>query len=68
METIQVVPGDESLRAVDLPVRRTKQSGSMWIREALRELEKRGRKGYEKVPAVESELSMWDAEVVRGGE
>jgi hypothetical protein len=76
METIQVVPGDELLRAVGLPVRRTKQSGSMWIRGALREhlkrlaireLEERDRRGYEKVPAVESDLSMWDTGVVWPG-
>jgi len=67
---IRIALGEELLLAVDRAARQTEQSRSSFIREALREhlwrlkvleQEERERKGYEKHPQTEEELSPWDA-------
>jgi metal-responsive CopG/Arc/MetJ family transcriptional regulator len=67
MQTIQVVLGEELLRAADRAARRTKVNRSALIREALRqhlkrlevrEKERRDREGYERYP--DHEFGGWE--------
>ena len=71
METIQVVLDRKLLQAADRAARRTKQNRSALIRDALREhlrvlevreLERRDREGFLRVPAAGDESGAWDAE------
>jgi metal-responsive CopG/Arc/MetJ family transcriptional regulator len=69
METIQVVLGEQLLRAADRAARRLKQNRSALIRDALRahlerlavrEREERDRRGYEKRPEAVEDLAVWE--------
>jgi metal-responsive CopG/Arc/MetJ family transcriptional regulator len=69
METIQVVLDRKLLQAADRVARRTRQSRSALIREALRqhlralelrELEQRDRDGYARVPQAPDEHVLWE--------
>jgi metal-responsive CopG/Arc/MetJ family transcriptional regulator len=69
METIQVVLGNELLRAADRAARRLKQNRSALIRDALRghlgrlsilEREERDRSGYERVRESAEDLAVWE--------
>ena len=69
MRTIQVALDEDLLRAADEVARRTKLSRSALIREALRghlkrlearELERRDREGYERLPDSEGDFAAWE--------
>jgi metal-responsive CopG/Arc/MetJ family transcriptional regulator len=71
MKTIQIVLDQKLLRAADLAARRTGQSRSALVRDALREhlrrlaireLEERDRAGYSKESSAKTESSAWEAE------
>lgn len=68
METIQVVLGEELLRAADRAARRAKVSRSAFVRNALREhlrrlnvkqLEARERRAYQEQPQDVGEVERW---------
>jgi metal-responsive CopG/Arc/MetJ family transcriptional regulator len=69
VETIQVVLGEELLRAADRAVRRLKINRSALVRQALREhlrrleirdREKRDREGYVRYPDTLEEPAIWE--------
>lgn len=69
METIQVVMEGGLLKAADRAARRLKVNRSALIRDALREhlerlhyrdLERREREAYERVPDDPAEFAVWD--------
>jgi metal-responsive CopG/Arc/MetJ family transcriptional regulator len=77
METIQVVLDRKLLQAADRMARRTKQNRSALIREALREhlralevreLERRDREGYGRIPVAGGEPEVWEAEAAWAAE
>ena len=69
METIQIVLGNDLLKAADRAVRKLKTNRSALFREALRahlkrlelvEKEKRDREGYVRYPDSLDEPAVWD--------
>jgi metal-responsive CopG/Arc/MetJ family transcriptional regulator len=69
METIQVVMEKELLRSADRTARRLKLNRSALIRDALREhikrmhyreLERREREAYARIPDDPAEFAAWD--------
>lgn len=69
MQTIQVVLGEQLLRATDRAARRLKQNRSALIREALREhldrlstreREERDRAGYTRIPEAAEDMAVWE--------
>lgn len=69
METIQIVIDASLLRAADEAARRAKLNRSALVREALRhylerlrveELERKDRRGFERFPDDEAEVSFWE--------
>jgi metal-responsive CopG/Arc/MetJ family transcriptional regulator len=73
MKTVRIVLDEKLLRAADQAARRTKQSRSALVREALREhlrrlevraLEERDREGYARLPQQLDESLRWEAEAI----
>ncbi len=69
MQTIQVVLGEDLLRAADRAARKSKLNRSALIRQALREhlrriqeheKERRDREGYSRHPESPGEFAVWD--------
>lgn len=69
MQTIQVVLEEDLVRSADRAAKRLRTNRSALIRDALREhlerlqvreLERRERAGYERIPETPSEFAVWD--------
>lgn len=70
MQTIQVVMEEALLRSADRAARRLKMNRSALIREAVRghlerlryrELERREREAFDRIPDDPTEFAVWDA-------
>ena len=77
MKTIQITVNESLLKHVDRAVAHLKTSRSAFIRDSLktaltkletRALETKHRRGYQRHPAAEDELTLWENEQAWGDE